>query len=386
MRILICTNSIGARGGIERVTIIKANQFAEMDGVEVALCFTDKGTYPSYMIHPISPAVKIIDCGVTFWDLHPLSLNNILYNVPKKLLSLRKSIVRIIADFMPDVVVTTGSYEKYALATINPSKVTGRPCIKIREYHFNSNYRRFINRTFISEVAELFECKVLCKLYDMNYLLTKEDLVKNFDGYNNFDYQYNPLSFKCKYDNNRENIVIASGRLVEQKNFSALIRIWASIADKANGWQLWIAGEGEQREMLQELAKSLGVNSNIKFLGFCNDMSRVFSTGKILALTSKYEGFGVSIIEAMACGVVPVSYRTPYGPSDIISHGKNGMLVDYMDEQQFADALLLLMQDQDLINKMQKSAKIRAEDFAPEKIANQWIEKYKRILNCKTCK
>lgn len=85
----------------------------------------------------------------------------------------------------------------------------------------------------------------------------------------------------------------------------------------------------------------------------------------------------------MACGVVPLSYRTPYGPADIISHGKNGMLVDYMDESMFADTLLSLMQDQDTIRSMQKSAKERAKDFAPELITMQWMNNYKYLLKIK---
>lgn len=383
MRLLICTNSIGARGGIERVTIVKANHFAEMEGVEVAICYTDKGSYPYDMIHPLSSAVKAIDAGVSFWDLHPLSLKNLLYTAPKKFIALRNALAHIIADFMPDVVVSTGSYEKYALAFINPSKLTGKPCIKVREYHFNSNYRKFIKRSFITSATELFENKVLSRLYDKNYLLTKEDLDKNFKGRRDFDYQYNPLPFNWEDEAQRKDIVIAAGRLVDQKNFAALIRIWASIEPKVSGWQLWIVGEGEQREMLEELAKNLGVDTTIKFLGFCDDMSKVLSTCKILASTSKYEGFGVSIIEAMACGVVPLSYRTPYGPADIISHGKNGMLVDYMDESMFADTLLSLMQDQDTIRSMQKSAKERAKDFAPELITMQWMNNYKHLLKIK---
>lgn len=386
MRILICTNSIGARGGIERVTIVKANHFAEIEGVEVAICYTDKGSYPYDMIHPLSSAVKAIDTGVSFWDLHPLSVKNLLYTAPKKFIALRNALARIIADFMPDVVVSTGSYEKYALAFINPSKITRKTCIKVREYHFNSNYRKFIKRSFITSATELFENKVLSRLYDMNYLLTKEDLDKNFKGRRDFDYQYNPLPFNCEEEVERKDIVIAAGRLVDQKNYDALIRIWASIESKVSGWQLWIVGEGEQRGMLEELAKSLGVDTTIKFLGFCDDMSKVLSTCKILASTSKYEGFGVSIIEAMACGVVPISYRTPYGPADIISHGKNGMLVEYMDESMFADTLLSLMQDQDTIRSMQKSAKERAKDFAPERIAAQWLENYKLILKTKALK
>lgn len=111
MRILFCTNSLGAHGGIERVTIVKANAFAEIPGNEVAVCFTDKGTYPDDTIHPISDKVRVIDLGVTFWDLYPLNLKNLMVTAPMKLYRLRKAIRKAILDFKPDVVITISGYE-----------------------------------------------------------------------------------------------------------------------------------------------------------------------------------------------------------------------------------------------------------------------------------
>lgn len=386
MKILICTNSIGANGGIERVTLVKANSFAKIDQVEVAICYTDKGTYPISTIHPISSAIKVIDAGVSFWDLHPLSIKNILYTAPLKFKKLRQSLISIITEYRPDVVVTTGSYEKYAIASINLSKIIDKPAIKVREYHFNSNYRRFITKSLVTSVAGYFEDKILSRFFDMNYLLSKEDLDTNHLGCTNFSYQYNPLPLKNVHNEEKRKVIIAVGRLVEQKNFKALIRIWASIANKAEGWQLWIAGEGEQRESLEDMARRMGVIDSIKFLGFCRDMSNIYSIAKICALTSKYEGFGVCLIEAMAYGVVPVSYRTPYGPSDIISDGVNGILVDYMDESKFAETLLYLINDNDKLAEMCQKSIERSKDFEAGLICAQWIDHYKHLIIKKAAK
>lgn len=383
MRILFCTNSLGARGGIERVTIVKANAFAEIPGNEVAICYTDKGTYPEDTIHPVSGKVRVIDTGVPFWDLYPLNLKNLLVTAPKKLLKLRKSLKRIIKDFKPDVVITTGSYEKYALATLSPSRIAGKPSVKVREYHFNSNYRKFTGDSRLFKIAEWFEYNVLGRMFDMNYLLTKEDKDSNFKHNPKFDYLYNPVSFSHieMSDTKRENIVIAVNRLVDQKNTTDIIKAWGRIQNKAIGWKLLIVGDGPERKMLQELANNLGVGDTVHFLGFRKDIPELLSKSKILAMASKYEGMPLNLLETIVMGVVPISYRTPYGPADIITDGKDGILVDYMDEKQFADKLLRLIKDDACIKNMSIAAKERAKDFDVNKIAGEWMEKYRSLLD-----
>lgn len=380
MKILICTNSLGARGGIERVTIVKANALASIKGVDVAICYTDKGTYPYDTICPISPLVKVIDTGVTFWDLYPLSIKKLFYEATIKFIRLRKTISNIIADYKPDVVVSTGSYEKYALASILPSHITGHPVIKIREYHFGSDYRKYITQTLIAHLAGIFEDKVLSRFFDMNFLLTKEDLDMNHKNRQRFSYRHNPLCIEYINFQRRTNTVIAVGRLTDQKNHISLLRIWASIADKAGDWELWIAGEGELRSELGNAAAKLGIAKSVKFLGFRKDIAQILSSCKILALTSKYEGFGLCITEAMACGTVPISFRTPYGPADIINHNQDGILVDYMNEEQFADNLISLIHNPDRIADMSQRAIIRAQDFDADRISASWIETYQNLL------
>lgn len=384
MKILFCTNSLGAKGGIEKVTIVKANAFADIEGTEVAVCFTDRGSYPADMIHPLSPKVKVIDLGVPFWDLYPLNLRNLLVEAPRKFARLRKALKREISDFRPDVVITTGSYEKYALATIRPSKLTGGRCAKVREYHFNSDYRRYLpQKSKVGKAAEMFEYKVLGQMFDMNYLLTREDKETNFKGRKGFGYQYNPVTFTASERvpvEQRDKAVIAVCRLTDQKNVHATIRAWAAVKSHAEGWVLRIAGDGEQRRELEALAADLGVAESVEFLGFRKDVPELLRHARILAMTSRYEGFGINIVEAMASGTVPVAYRTPYGPADIITDGVDGILVDYMDERMFAERLAELMSSLGTLEAMSVAAVERAKDFSTARIAEQWMKKYSELL------
>lgn len=387
MKILFCTNSLGAVGGLERVTIVKANAFAEIPGNEVVVCYTDKGTYPEDTIHPVSDKVHTIDLGVSFWDLHPLNLKNLIITAPKKFFKLRRRLKQVISESKPDVVITTGSYEKYALATLSPNRLTGHPSVKIREFHFNSNYRKYVSQSGLFRVVEWFEHNFLGRMFDMNYLLTKEDKDKNFHSNSKYDFMHNPCSFFYReiIQTDREDIVVALGRLSAEKNIASLLRIWHRVHERIDGWRLMIVGDGNERAMLTAMCDKLGISDSVSFVGYRKDVSDILSRCRILAMTSKYEGFGLNIIEAMSEGVVPISYRTPYGPADIISDGKDGILVDYMDEEQFAEKLESMMSDRKRIEQMGEAARIRAKDFAVDKIIDMWMKKYRQLLDGRKC-
>lgn len=218
----------------------------------------------------------------------------------------------------------------------------------------------------------------------MNYLLTREDLETHFKGRKGFDYMYNPVSFPRRRRipmTEREKSVIVACRLTDQKNVHAIIRSWAAINGDAPGWVLRVAGDGDQRHELEALAASLGVADTVEFLGFRKDMEELMSTSRILAMTSRYEGFTLNMLEAMVCGTVPVAYKAPYGPSDLITDGVDGILVDYMDEASFATSLKSLIGDSRRLEAMSRAACERVKDFAPDRIASRWMMKYGELLS-----
>lgn len=387
MKILICTNSLGAFGGLERVTIVKANALAKMPGNEVMVCFTDKGTFPERTIHPLSPQVRVVDLGVSFWDLHPINLKNMLITAPRKFYALRRALKKVIAEFSPDVIVTTGSYEKFALASINPSRIVARPAVKIREYHFNSNYRIYIMSRTASKILGWLDNDVLSRRFDMNYLLTRANKEAFFNRRENFDYQYNPCSFAPKDPvpdmDDRSNSLIAVNRPDRLKNTEGLLKIWSLIADKAGDWRLNVIGIEGQYNGLGGKVKDMHLDNSVRCLGFRKDVEDLLLDSRILVMTSISEGMPMAMLEAMGCGVVPVSYRTPFGPSDIITDGVDGVLVDYMDEKQFAEKLLALINDPGRLQRMSAAAVRRSRDFDVDKIAGEWMQKYEGLLDKK---
>lgn len=386
MKILFCVNSIGSRGGMEGVTIMKANAFANIPGNEVAICFTDKGTYPK-TIRPLSRKVHVIDLKTPFWKVARFSLSAFLYKMPKQFFRLRRTLQRVVYEFEPDVLITTGSYEKFVMPWITaPSH---HKMVKVREFHFGSTYHKYertsrFNRLLFS-VINFWDYKVLSRSFDRVYLLTKRDKEENFPDNERFDVMYNPICVSLSKSELskgvRNRTVLAVGRLSHEKNFGALLRIWSQT--RRGDWKLRIVGDGYEYNQLQELARELHIDDSVEFVGWVENPVDEMLNASILCLTSLYEGYALVLTEGMSCGLPVISFDTPYGPSDIITDGKDGFLVDYLDESMFAKKLSELMEQDDLRHRMSEEAVKESEKFTLDSIVNLWMRKYLELLGQK---
>lgn len=386
MRILFVTTTLGTRGGIQRVTTVKANCFAEMPGNEVAISFTDRLGWPENSIHPLSPKVKVFDLDSPFWDREPKRFD-IFWRIPRKAFVLRSKILDVINSFNPDVVISTGQFEKYVLPFVKPFN---RNFILIREYHFASNYRqieqmvRFGRTTWKPRLINYFENKLLSRLFDSNFLLTKQDKEENALNGHRFDYMWNPTSFDIADSNivvKKEKIVLAAGRLTKQKNFSDLIHIWNKT--QHDNWKLRIIGEGEDKETLRLLTIKYDLTDSVEIVGFSNDVKTQMQKASIFVGSSTFEGCMLVLVEAMSQACVPISYRTPYGPAEIITHGEDGFLTEMHDVDIFASHLTDLIADTELREKMALNALQRAKTFDVNEICSEWIKKYDNLYTRK---
>lgn len=384
MRILYCVNSLGVCGGIERVTIVKANAFADIEGNEVAICYTDKGDYPR-TIHPLSPKVQVFDLNTPYWQF-TTSLKLLKSFIPT-VIATRRALKKLIRSFQPDVVVSTGSYEKFALASLSAinKMVGGGKCAYVREFHFASTYRRYIGSSRLAvSMCEFLDNQLLGRCFNMNYLLTEQDLEKNFKSRRNFDYMYNPCPFNCKHETiSREKNVLAVGRLVYLKNFSELLEIWSMIQNDAYGWKLRVVGSGSLEHELKGKASQLGISDTVEFPGFLSNVDAEMAKASIYVMTSISEGFPMVLLEAQNAGLPCISYNSPYGPSEIIHDGEDGFIVENRNKEVFADKLLRLIRDADLRDRMGMMAQDNSRRFSAEIIANRWMEKYDTLLGHK---
>lgn len=163
-------------------------------------------------------------------------------------------------------------------------------------------------------------------------------------------------------------VLVACGRLVPQKGYPVLLRALARVRERVPA-RLRILGEGPLRDELGALARELGVADAVSFEGFRPDPARFMAAADVFVLSSEYEGFGNVIVEAMAAGAPVVATDCPYGPGEILEGGRHGLLVPPGDAERFAGAVLRVLGDDALRERLRHAGAARARDFAPAAVA-----------------
>ena len=166
-------------------------------------------------------------------------------------------------------------------------------------------------------------------------------------------------------------VVVAAGRLVRVKRYDLLIEAFAPVVAAHPDWQLRIYGKGEEQPALRELIERLGLWNNVFLMGAATPMEAEWVKASIGAAASDFEPFGMTIVEAMRCGLPVVSTDCPYGPGEIIQDGTDGLLVPVGDRDALAAALLRLVGDDELRRRMGTAARENAHRFAPAPVVAQ---------------
>lgn len=186
----------------------------------------------------------------------------------------------------------------------------------------------------------------------------------------------NPAFLNRRFTGERENVIVAAGRLDENKNHAMLIHAFSKIAEEFPYMQLVIFGEGESRKALEQLIAEKGLTERISLPGNVSDIAEKISKASIFTLTSNTEGMPNSIMEAMALGLAVVSTDCPCGgPAELIKNEENGMLVPVGDAYALADAMRKILNDCELADKLRENAYNSARAFAPDIVNAAW-EKY----------
>ncbi|NJR50923.1 MAG: glycosyltransferase [Leptolyngbyaceae cyanobacterium CSU_1_3] len=169
-------------------------------------------------------------------------------------------------------------------------------------------------------------------------------------------------------------VILGVGRLVNQKDFFNLIKAFAQVR-RARSARLMILGEGEQRSQLEQLARELKLDNDIALPGFVENPYAYMAKASVFALSSKYEGFGNVVAEAMATGTPVVSTDCPSGPAEILDYGHYGQLVAIGDSNALAQAILETLDNP--INA--EVLKRRSQAFSTDRVVDQYLEVLERI-------
>ena len=163
----------------------------------------------------------------------------------------------------------------------------------------------------------------------------------------------------------------AAGRLAPQKDFARMLRLFAMLPP--DGTRLIIAGDGPERASLHALAATAGLSGRVVFLGNVENPFVYMQHAIAFLMTSRYEGFPMALIEALACGCPVLAMDCDFGPREAVRDGQDGFIVSPQDESAFVSKLSLLASDRTLRDKLGASAVRRARDFDTTSIASQWL-------------
>ena len=375
-----CIPSLNRASGMERVLTEKVNYLSNRLGYIITIITTDnKGVQPFFTL---SPKVNIVQLDVNIDNLwrFPIWKRIFLYIIKQK--EYHHKLETILKWLQPDVTI---SLLRREINFINKIKDGSK---KIGEIHFGRfRYREvnfkylpdFINSWISSIWMKQLESKV-SKL-DKFIVLTHED-AEQWKGINNVMVIPNPITINTDRRtlcNNKQ--VIAVGRYTYQKGFDLLIEAWSIVHKKHPDWNLHIYGAGDKTSYVR-LASKMQITSSISFHGATDNITDKYLESSIFALSSRFEGFGLVLAEAMSVGLPCVSFACPCGPRDIIKDGEDGILCENGNINAFADGICKLIENNSLRKEMSKNAITNIQRFNIDNVMTLWHELFtKEIIN-----
>lgn len=376
--IVYCTPALYMAGGVERVLTLKANYFVEHFGYDITIILTEGKDKPLY--YPLSDKVKVINLDINFEELWTCSFCKKILLYLQKQYQFKKKLTAELVRIRPDITVSLLRREINFITKIKDGSK------KIGELHVNrANYRNFEagESNFVKRLFSKFWMRSLVmhlKELDRFVVLTEEDKL-NWKELEHVDVIPDPLAFQTDMVSQlNSKRVIAVGRYVYQKGFDLLLRAWAKVERKCSDWEIVIYGQGN-REPYENLIDQLGLDrSRCHLYGPTNDIMREYLNSSIFVFSSRFEGFGMVLIEAMACGLPCVSFDCPCGPKDIISDQQDGLLVPNGDINKMADKLTGLMTHSNDIERMSKAALKKAESYSIDTISQRWKKMFDTLM------
>ncbi len=378
MKIFYIYYSLTTVGGADRVIVEKANYLAE-NGHEVAIVTTSQnGREPFF---PLSPKARMISIDIDFDRQYRYNtvLRACIYFIYMR--RYKRALTRLLCEEKPDIVITTLGRDMEFLTSIRDGSV------KIGESHVAKEYSR--NFHLLEQRGGIYKYvarhwrrkqeKAVSRLAAL-VLLTGHDAA-SWQGTARTYVIPNSLPFYPGQSSACENKnVICVGRLSEQKGYEYMIEAWESVSKRHPDWTLNVYGEGEDEGRLREIIAGKGLERSFVIHKPTKNIMEKYLESSIYAMSSRFEGFGMVLIEAMACGVPCVSFDCHYGPADVIKDGEDGFIVRYLDSKELADKICFLIENEETRKLMGRKARENIRRYSRETVMRKWTDLFEKVL------
>lgn len=360
-RVLYITNGITGAGGLERVLSVRTRLLAERYGDEIhVLTLNEEGKEPFY---DFRPGIHIHDVRM---QGHPAA----------RLKAWGAGIRKTARAVKPDIVsVCDDGFKGFWI----PFLLAGCGCPVVYERHVSRLIQADgLNSSALMKV-EFALMRFLGKRFSRFVVLTPGN--REEWPMDNVEVIPNPLPFYPPVPSSGEaRRVIAVGKISPQKNYGALLEAWKKVHGIFPDWKLDLFGAEADGGKLREEIRREGLEGSFLLHPPTREIMQEYLGSSICAMSSRYEGFGMMLAEAMACGVPCVAFDCPCGPGDIISHGEDGLLVPPGNVDELAASLELLMGDEKLCASMAAKARENVKRYAAETVTARWDGLFRRML------
>nr|WP_309757985.1 glycosyltransferase family 4 protein [Flavobacterium sp.] len=356
MKLLYIVPNINNEGGVARVLSVKANYLVEKLGYEVHILTQNEGS---------SPLFYTFNSNIIF---HDMVLKGNLFRF---LNSFSNGLKTKINTIQPDVIVVCDNGLKaYLIPFILKNKIP-----LVLEMHSSKFIEeRVLDKNILTKITHC-GIAVLKKIginkYDRFIVETRESTAEW--NIKNTIVIPNPLWFTPDKTSTLENKkAIAVGRHTYEKGFDRLLQIWKKVVVKYPDWILEIYGKASGNFDLKLLAENLKVSNNVIFYELVQKINEKYLEASFYLMTSRFEGFGMVLIEAMASGLPCVAYDCPCGPRGVLTHGEDGFLIENGNEMDYVNAVEILIENIKLREEMGEKAKVSSEKYQIDSIMETW--------------
>lgn len=354
MDLVYVVEDFSSPGGVERIVSEKANTLSAQYHHKLTVISMYHATRP--FCYKLESGVNLIQLDVPFAK----KTNNPVSRLFSRLSTMFTAINRLnkaVKQLNPDIIFFTTTLGAILLPFCRTKAK------KIYESHTARMFNPYHQLFFLTErCADTIVC--LTDADTQSYRHTKQTVViPNFIN--------NPEKIIKNYGVKR---AIAVGRLEHVKGFDILISCWQEIARRFPDWQLDIYGEGACREALQQQIEALHLSDKVKLCGRHDNIMEVYPRYSLHLMTSRYEGQGLVLIEAQACGLPSVVFNFQYGASDIVTNGHNGLIVEQGNTELFTEAVIKMLSSEALRKEYGTHALAVGKRYSKENIFKKWLE------------